>query len=65
MHKRQASGRDFTVLHRKRRSRRRSASIRSCLDSMLRFSEPVEEPFFAIVGRDSAQLFLKAVSDDL
>ena len=29
----------------------------------LRFSEPVEEPFFAIVGRDSAQLFLKAVSE--
>src|SRR5258708_30653136 len=27
----------------------------------LRFSEPVEDPFFAIVGRDSVQLFLKAV----
>jgi len=28
----------------------------------LRFSEPVEDPFFAIVGRDSVQLFLKAVA---
>ena len=29
----------------------------------LRFSEPADEPFFAIVGRDSVQLFLKAVSE--
>jgi catechol 2,3-dioxygenase-like lactoylglutathione lyase family enzyme len=29
----------------------------------LRFSAPAEEPFFAIVGRDSVQLFLKAVSE--
>jgi catechol 2,3-dioxygenase-like lactoylglutathione lyase family enzyme len=28
----------------------------------LRFSEPAEDPFFAIVGRDSVQIFLKAVS---
>jgi catechol 2,3-dioxygenase-like lactoylglutathione lyase family enzyme len=28
----------------------------------VRFAEPTEEPFFAIVGRDSVQLFLKAVS---
>ena len=28
----------------------------------LRFSEPAEDPFFAIVGRDSVQLFLKAVA---
>src|SRR5438094_966207 len=28
----------------------------------LRFSEPAEDPFFAIVGRNSVQLFLKAVS---
>ena len=29
----------------------------------LRFSEPVENPFFAIVGRDSVQIFLKSVSE--
>jgi catechol 2,3-dioxygenase-like lactoylglutathione lyase family enzyme len=29
----------------------------------VRFSEPAEEPFFAIVGRDSVQFFLKAVSE--
>jgi len=29
----------------------------------VRFTAPSEEPFFAIVGRDGAQLFLKAVSD--
>lgn len=29
----------------------------------LRFSEPADTPFFAIVGRDSAQVFLKHVSD--
>jgi catechol 2,3-dioxygenase-like lactoylglutathione lyase family enzyme len=29
----------------------------------LRFSEPAEGPFFAIVGRDSVQVFLKAVSE--
>ena len=28
----------------------------------LRFSEPAERPAFAIVGRDSAQIFLKSVS---
>ena len=28
----------------------------------LRFSEPAEQPFFAIVGRDSVQIFLKSVS---
>jgi len=28
----------------------------------LRFSEPAADPFFAIVGRDSVQLFLKAVA---
>jgi catechol 2,3-dioxygenase-like lactoylglutathione lyase family enzyme len=29
----------------------------------LRFSEPAEQPFFAIVGRDSIQIFLKSVSE--
>ena len=29
----------------------------------LRFSEPAERPFFAIVGRDSSQIFLKSVSE--
>ena len=29
----------------------------------LRFSSPTESPFFAIVGRDSVQVFLKVVSD--
>jgi len=29
----------------------------------VRYSEPAEQPFFAIVGRDSAQIFLKSVSD--
>jgi catechol 2,3-dioxygenase-like lactoylglutathione lyase family enzyme len=28
----------------------------------VRFSEPSEDPFFAIVGRDSVQIFLKDVS---
>jgi len=28
----------------------------------LRFSEPAERPTFAIMGRDSAQIFLKSVS---
>jgi catechol 2,3-dioxygenase-like lactoylglutathione lyase family enzyme len=27
----------------------------------VRFAEPAEDPFFAIVGRDSVQLFLKAI----
>jgi catechol 2,3-dioxygenase-like lactoylglutathione lyase family enzyme len=31
----------------------------------LRFAEPKEDPFFAIVGRDSVQVFLKSVSGDL
>jgi catechol 2,3-dioxygenase-like lactoylglutathione lyase family enzyme len=31
----------------------------------LRFAEPQDEPFFAIVGRDAAQLFLKCVSDSV
>lgn len=31
----------------------------------LRFSEPDEAPFFAIVGRDSAQIFLKHVSEEV
>ena len=29
----------------------------------LRFAEPAEQPFFAIVGRDSVQIFLKSVSE--
>jgi catechol 2,3-dioxygenase-like lactoylglutathione lyase family enzyme len=29
----------------------------------LRFSEPVEQPFFAIVGRGSVQIFLKSVAE--
>jgi catechol 2,3-dioxygenase-like lactoylglutathione lyase family enzyme len=29
-----------------------------------RFSAPEEQPFFAVVGRDSVQLYLKDVSDD-
>jgi len=29
------------------------------------FSEPAEHPFFAIVGRDSAQIFLKSVSQQI
>jgi hypothetical protein len=29
----------------------------------VRFSEPADCPFFAIVGRDDTQIFLKAVSD--
>jgi catechol 2,3-dioxygenase-like lactoylglutathione lyase family enzyme len=36
---------------------------RELLGFELRFAEPAEEPFFAIVGRDSVQLFLKAVSE--
>ncbi len=31
----------------------------------LRYSAPAEEPFFAIVGRDSIQIFLKSVSDEI
>ena len=31
----------------------------------LRFSEPAEDPFFAIVGRGDAQLFLKHVSESV
>jgi catechol 2,3-dioxygenase-like lactoylglutathione lyase family enzyme len=30
----------------------------------LRFSAPEQEPFFAIVGRDSVEIHLKDVSDD-
>lgn len=41
------------------------AAIRFYMERLgfeLRFSEPAEDPFFAIVGRDSVQLFLKAVA---
>ena len=31
----------------------------------LRHSAPEEEPFFAIVGRDQAQILLKAISDEV
>ncbi len=31
----------------------------------VRYAEPAEQPFFAIVGRDSAQIFLKSVSDQI
>ncbi|HYM77840.1 MAG TPA: VOC family protein [Candidatus Dormibacteraeota bacterium] len=31
----------------------------------LRFSEPADQPFFAIVGRDLAQIFLKAISAEV
>jgi catechol 2,3-dioxygenase-like lactoylglutathione lyase family enzyme len=31
----------------------------------VRYSEPEEQPFFAILGRDSVQLFLKSVSDQV
>ena len=31
----------------------------------VRFHEPEEEPFFAIAGRDSVQVFLKAVSPEV
>jgi catechol 2,3-dioxygenase-like lactoylglutathione lyase family enzyme len=31
----------------------------------LRYSEPAEHPFFAIVGRDSAQIFLKSISAEI
>jgi catechol 2,3-dioxygenase-like lactoylglutathione lyase family enzyme len=31
----------------------------------LRFAEPADAPFFAIVGRDGAQLFLKSVPADV
>jgi catechol 2,3-dioxygenase-like lactoylglutathione lyase family enzyme len=31
----------------------------------LRFSEPAEHPFVAIVGRDSVQIFLKAISESI
>ncbi|HEY8089611.1 MAG TPA: VOC family protein [Polyangiaceae bacterium] len=31
----------------------------------LRFAEPADAPFFAIVGRDGAQLLLKSISDDV
>jgi catechol 2,3-dioxygenase-like lactoylglutathione lyase family enzyme len=31
----------------------------------VRFSEPADDPFFAIVGRDSVQLFLKAIAKDV
>lgn len=31
----------------------------------LRFAEPPDAPFFAIVGRDAAQLFLKFVSESV
>jgi len=41
------------------------AAIRFYMERLgfeLRFSEPAEDPFFAIVGRDSVQLFLKSVA---
>ena len=41
------------------------AAIRFYIERLgfeVRFSEPAEEPFFAIVGRDSVQIFLKDVS---
>ena len=31
----------------------------------VRYSEPADQPFFAIVGRDSAQIFLKSVSAEI
>ncbi len=31
----------------------------------VRYSEPAEQPFFAIVGRDSVQIFLKSVSEEI
>lgn len=31
----------------------------------VRFSAPAEAPFFAIVGRDATQLFLKEISDSI
>jgi catechol 2,3-dioxygenase-like lactoylglutathione lyase family enzyme len=31
----------------------------------LRFAEPADAPFFAIVGRDAAQIFLKLVSESV
>jgi catechol 2,3-dioxygenase-like lactoylglutathione lyase family enzyme len=40
-------------------------SYREQLGFELRFSEPADDPFFAIVGRDSVQLLLKAVAKDV
>ncbi len=31
----------------------------------VRYLEPADQPFFAIAGRDSAQIFLKSVSEEI
>ena len=31
----------------------------------VRYSAPAQDPFFAIVGRDETQIFLKAIGDDV
>jgi catechol 2,3-dioxygenase-like lactoylglutathione lyase family enzyme len=31
----------------------------------VRYSEPADQPFFAIVGRDFVQIFLKSVSEEI
>jgi catechol 2,3-dioxygenase-like lactoylglutathione lyase family enzyme len=36
------------------------ASYRDMLGFQTWYQEPDEEPFFAVIGRDGAQLFLKA-----
>ena len=43
----------------------RSISFYRQMSFELRFSEPLDDPFFAIVGRGGAQLFFKHVSDSV
>ena len=41
------------------------AFYRDRLGFQVRYLEPADDPFFAIVGRDSAQIFLKSVSEEV
>lgn len=43
---------------------RRAIGFYERLGFELRFVTPADEPFFAIVGRDSVQVYLKDVSDE-
>ena len=53
---------DFTILHRQQR-RSTIGFYRDKLGFETRFQEPDRNPFFAIIGRDGVQLFVKSDKD--
>jgi len=56
---------DFTILYRQQRYRSNHRLLLRKLGFETRFQEPDRNPFFAIIGRDGAQLLVKSDKDVL